>query len=78
MKTLIFETPTMLNSKSRGNIGWTSTLTPTNGSIEYEEYGPKKARHKMGGNMDLLKKFRYNFHYWLKNCYQPGDLEEQK
>ena len=21
--------------------------------------------------MDLLKKFRYNFHYWLKNCYQP-------
>ena len=23
------------------------------------------------GNMDLLKKFRYNFNYWLKNCYQP-------
>ncbi len=22
-----------------------------------------------GNNMDLLKKFRYNFHYWLKNCY---------
>ena len=21
--------------------------------------------------MDLLKKFRYNFNYWLKNCYQP-------
>lgn len=24
-----------------------------------------------GNNMDLLKKFRYNFNYWLKNCYQP-------
>ena len=22
--------------------------------------------------MDILKKFRYNFHYWLKNCYQAG------
>jgi hypothetical protein len=22
-----------------------------------------------GNNMDLLKKFRYNFNYWLKNCY---------
>mmetsp|Transcript_33642 Transcript_33642/g.51895 ORF Transcript_33642/g.51895 Transcript_33642/m.51895 type:complete len:81 (+) Transcript_33642:1090-1332(+) len=31
----------------------------------------KSRRGKMGaGNkMDLLKKFRYNFHYWLKNCY---------
>ena len=24
----------------------------------------------MQNNMDILKKFRYNFHYWLKNCYQ--------
>jgi len=23
-------------------------------------------------NMDILKKFRYNFHYWLRNCYQDG------
>jgi hypothetical protein len=24
--------------------------------------------------MDILKKFRYNFHYWLRNCYQAEDL----
>ena len=23
--------------------------------------------------MDILKKFRYNFHYWLRNCYQADD-----
>ena len=23
--------------------------------------------------MDILKKFRYNFHYWLRNCYQGDD-----
>lgn len=23
--------------------------------------------------MDILKKFRYNFHYWLRNCYQGVD-----
>jgi len=23
--------------------------------------------------MDILKKFRYNFHYWLRNCYQAED-----
>ena len=28
-------------------------------------------RKDNSGNMDLLKKFRYNFNYWLKNCYQP-------
>lgn len=28
-------------------------------------------KNQKGNNMDLLKKFRYNFHYWLKNCYQP-------
>ena len=27
--------------------------------------------------MDLLRKFRYNFNYWLKNCLQatPGTLQ---
>lgn len=30
-------------------------------------------------NMDILKKFRYNFHYWLRNCYQNEDfLNEQQ
>lgn len=23
----------------------------------------------VGNHMDILKKFRYNFHYWLRNCY---------
>lgn len=27
--------------------------------------------------MDLLKKFRYNFNYWLKNCYQ-GQLSAEE
>ena len=28
--------------------------------------------------MDILKKFRYNFHFWLKNCYQAaGDPKEE-
>ena len=35
-----------------------------------------------GGNhqpnhMDILKKFRYNFHYWLRNCYQADDPNVQ-
>lgn len=41
-----------------------------------DENDPKSANKKKGGkfqgtgnSMDLLKKFRYNFHYWLKNCY---------
>ena len=31
----------------------------------------KYKNNNSGNNMDLLKKFRYNFNYWLKNCYQP-------
>lgn len=27
----------------------------------------------VGNHMDILKKFRYNFHYWLRNCYQAED-----
>lgn len=27
----------------------------------------------IGNHMDILKKFRYNFHYWLRNCYQAED-----
>ena len=26
--------------------------------------------------MDILKKFRYNFHYWLRNCYQAEEIKE--
>ena len=74
MKTLIkseLETPTTIlsNSKSKATIGWTNynTLTP---GIDYEDFGAKKnPKRKINGNMDLLKKFRYNFHYWLRNCY---------
>ena len=74
MKTLIkseLETPTTIlsNSKSKATIGWTNynTLTP---GIDYEDFGAKKnPKRKINGNKDLLKKFRYNFHYWLKNCY---------
>jgi len=29
----------------------------------------RRMKNQKGNNMDLLKKFRYNFHYWLKNCY---------
>lgn len=43
--------------------------------MDYEDFGASKKglnpKRKINGNMDLLKKFRYNFHYWLKNCYQP-------
>ncbi len=28
-------------------------------------------------HMDILKKFRYNFHYWLRNCYQAEDMSSQ-
>jgi hypothetical protein len=29
--------------------------------------------------MDILKKFRYNFHYWLRNCYQSDEtLQNQQ
>ena len=41
------------------------------------KFGAKKnPKRQIKGNMDLLKKFRYNFHYWLKNCYQPGEEDE--
>lgn len=36
----------------------------------------RRAKNQKGNNMDLLKKFRYNFHYWLKNCYQPEATNE--
>ena len=28
--------------------------------------------------MDILRKFRYNFHYWLRNCYQAEEVQEYK
>lgn len=28
-------------------------------------------------HMDILKKFRYNFHYWLRNCYQDPEALKQ-
>ena len=28
--------------------------------------------------MDILKKFRYNFNYWLKNCYQQEENESHR
>ena len=31
-----------------------------------------------GNHMDILKKFRYNFHYWLRNCYQGTDDQNEK
>ena len=33
---------------------------------------PKKAEEP-ASHMDILKKFRYNFHYWLRNCYQDPE-----
>ena len=38
---------------------------------------PRKSKRNNNGNMDLLHKFRYNFHYWLKNAYQSGDADQQ-
>ena len=34
-------------------------------------HGRKRMSNRVGNDMDLIKKFRYNFHYWLKNCYSP-------
>ena len=28
--------------------------------------------------MDILRKFRYNFHYWLRNCYQAEEMNDYK
>lgn len=50
---------------------------------EYNQHGQLNhadSRHllkpgDMANNMDILKKFRYNFHYWLKNCYQQNPAE---
>lgn len=71
MKTLIkseLETPTtfLSGSKSKATIGW-NNLAP---GLDIDDLNAKKGmKRKVNGNMDLLKKFRYNFHYWLKNCY---------
>lgn len=37
-----------------------------------------KGTQSKQGNMDILKKFRYNFHYWLRNCYQVEELRDPK
>ena len=36
-------------------------------------------RHFKQGEMDLMRKFRYNFNFWLKNCLQqaPAEAETQ-
>jgi hypothetical protein len=65
----------MGDSKSRPVIGWTNynTIAPNS---ELDGRPKKKSRRKMNGNMDMLKKFRYNFNYWLKNCYQSTESIE--
>lgn len=30
------------------------------------------------GDMDMIRKFRYNFNFWLKNCYQPMGMSEER
>ena len=39
-------------------------------SLRNQDQKRKSWKVGPGNKMDLLKKFRYNFHYWLKNCYQ--------
>lgn len=36
-----------------------------------------KSKCSNRGEMDLLRKFRYNFNFWLKNCLQatPASLQ---
>jgi hypothetical protein len=75
MKTLIKSelenAPFLQGSKSKGAIGWNNYNTMTPG-MDLDDLTSKKGlnpKRKIAGNMDLLKKFRYNFHYWLKNCY---------
>ena len=38
--------------------------------------GAGAARTTVGNHMDILKKFRYNFHYWLRNCYQAEEIQD--
>lgn len=35
--------------------------------------GGQGGQRPAGNHMDILKKFRYNFHYWLRNCYQAEE-----
>lgn len=38
-------------------------------SSQRRKIASKNPLPNTGNNMDILKKFRYNFHYWLRNCY---------
>ena len=50
------------------NQGSNQNQLHSNGSFaKNQRAGP------IGNHMDILKKFRYNFHYWLRNCYQAED-----
>jgi len=49
-------------------------MSCSNDCIHNKNHGHRKGKRN-NGNMDLLHKFRYNFHYWLKNAYQAGDSE---
>lgn len=54
------------NNSSMYNGEQTAQTAQTKQSIRRQT-----KKNNNAGNMDLLKKFRYNFNYWLKNCYQP-------
>lgn len=41
------------------------------------QQGRGMGNQNQSGNMDILKKFRYNFHYWLRNCYQAEEMNNQ-
>ena len=47
------------------------------GSLSHVDSRHHLKNGDMANNMDILKKFRYNFHYWLKNCYQNPENSAQ-
>lgn len=54
-------------------------LTDQNGNNLFQNKNQIKPRQPLNNNMDILKKFRYNFHYWLRNCYQSDEtLQNQQ
>lgn len=44
-----------------------------NGQPQSHSVAKNQRAGPIGNHMDILKKFRYNFHYWLRNCYQAEE-----
>ena len=47
-------------------------------TVAARQYRKPQSQQPNAPHMDILKKFRYNFHFWLKNCYQAAHEQKEE